>query len=136
MTPRRVAAATAFAALTAALLPSGAGPAERGTRLRLPEPELPRARAVEEAEGTVRPSRPLVAAGVVRLRVDSRGQDDHNLMLRDSGGALQVVSLKPGDAGTITARLKRGTVKLYCGLFEGTAESHEAKGMVAQLRVR
>ncbi len=136
MTPRRVAAATALALLAAALLPSGGGAAERHHRLRLPEPELPRALAVDETEWTVRPSRTLVAAGVVRLRVYNRGQDDHNLVLRDAGGALQAVSLKPGEAGTISARLKRGTTTLYCGLFAGTAESHEAKGMVAQLRVR
>ena len=132
----RPACALALTGLAAALVPAGGGAAERHHRLRLPEPDLPRALAVDESEWAVRPSRTLVAAGVVRLRVYNRGQDDHNLVLRDASGQLQTVSLKPGEAGTINARLRRGSVKLYCGLFEGTPESHEAKGMSAVLRVR
>ena len=56
--------------------------------------------------------------------------------LNDASGAPRFVSLKPGEAGTITARLAPGTYTLVCNLFAGTPESHEALGMKTTLTVR
>ena len=78
----------------------------------------------------------VVAAGVVRIRAYNRGEDDHNVMLFEQDGTPDVVSLKPGDAGTITAHLRPGTYKLFCSLFAGTPDSHEDKGMRLTLTVR
>lgn len=132
---RRLAAILLLGTLVAALPWSTAG-AERRHRLKLPAPELPRALTVDESEWALRPSKTLVAAGRVRIRVYNRGEDDHNLVLHERDGTPHVVSLKPREAGTITARLAPGTYTLVCSLFAGTPESHEALGMRATLRVR
>jgi hypothetical protein len=135
MTARAVAAAL-LGALAAGLLPAGGDASERRHRLRLPEPDLPRALAVDESEWAVRPSRTLVAAGLVRLRVYNRGEDDHNLVVVDRAGRPQVAFLKPGEATTLSVRLAPGRVRLLCTLFAGTADSHELRGMRAEIRVR
>jgi hypothetical protein len=132
---RRAVAITALAALAAGSLAPGAG-AERHHRLRVPPPELARALTVDESEWALRPSKTLVAAGPVRLRVYNRGQDDHNLVITDRDGVPQTVLLKPGESGTIVAQLRPGTYALVCSLFAGTPESHEALGMRTVLRVR
>jgi len=108
----------------------------RRHRLLLPGAELAHALTVDESEWTMRGSKTVVAAGVVRIRAYNRGEDDHNVMLFEQDGTPDVVSLKPGDAGTITAHLRPGTYKLFCSLFAGTPDSHEDKGMRLTLTVR
>ncbi len=104
-------------------------------RLQLPPPPpLPTATAVDETEWSVRPAQRVLAAGDVRLRVYNRGEDDHDLVLVDSDGLTHKVDLAPGETQTIRARLAPGTHRLYCSLFAGTPESHEAKGMWADIR--
>lgn len=132
---RRAAAILLLGTVASALTWSTAG-AERRHRIKLPEAELPRALTVDESEWALRPSKRVVAAGTVRIRVYNRGQDDHNLVLHDRDGTPHVVSLKPKESGTITARLGPGTTTLICSLFAGTPESHEALGMTTTLRVR
>lgn len=132
---RRAAAILLLGTVASALTWSPAG-AERRHRIRLPEAQLPRSLTVDESEWAVRPSKRLVAAGFVRIRVYNRGEDDHNLVLSERDGTPHVVSLKPKESGTITARLVPGTYTLVCSLFAGTPESHEALGMRATLRAR
>ena len=73
----------------------------------------------------------------MRLRVYNRGEDDHNLVLVDErNGTPHIVSLKPNEYGVVKAKLARGRYKLFCSLYEGTPQSHEAKGMRFFLTVR
>ena len=130
---------TAAAAVVVAVPAFGAPASDQRTRshrIKLPEPELPRTLVVDEFEWGLRPSKRLVAAGLVRLRVYNRGQDDHNLVVRERDGTPRVVSLKAGDSGTLVARLAPGSYTLVCSLFAGTPQSHEALGMSASLRAR
>ena len=135
---RRLAAILLLGTLASALLWSTAGaePRARPHRIKLPEAQLPRALTVDESEWALRPSKRVVAAGTVRIRVYNRGEDDHNLVVRERDGTPHVVSLKPTESGTITARLAPGTYTIVCSLFAGTPESHEALGMATTLRAR
>ena len=132
---RRLAAILLLATLASVIGGSSAG-AERRHRIRLPQPQLPTGLTVDETEFTLRPSKTVVAAGTVRLRVYNRGEDDHNLVVHDRGGTPHIVSLKPAEAGTISVRLEPGTYTLVCSLFAGTPDSHEARGMKTTLTVR
>ena len=131
---QRAGAITAVAALTVlALVPAADG---RRHRLRLPRADLPRALAVDESEWAMRPSRTVVAAGAVRLRVYNRGEDDHDIVVTERGGIVHRIPLKPGEAGTIDATLAPGEYRIVCSLFAGTPDSHEDKGMAFTLTVR
>ena len=132
---RRLAAILLLATLASVVGGSSAG-AERRHRIRLPEPQLPSGLTVDETEFALRPSKTLVAAGTVRLRVYNRGEDDHNLVVHERDGTPHIVSLRPAEAGTISVRLAPGTYTLVCNLFAGTPDSHEAKGMTTTLTVR
>lgn len=132
---RRAAAVLLLCTVASALTWSSAG-AERRHRIKLPEGELPRGLTVDESEWALRPSKRLLAAGTVRVRVYNRGEDDHNLVLHERDGTPHVVSLKPKEDGTITARLAPGSYTLVCSLFAGTPDSHELKGMTTTIRVR
>ena len=132
---RRAAAILLLGTLASALAWSTAD-AERRHRVKLPEAELPRSLTVDESEWALRPSKRLLAAGTVRVRVYNRGEDDHNLVLHERDGTPHVVSLKPKEDGTITARLAPGSYTLVCSLFAGTPDSHELRGMTTTLRVR
>ena len=132
---RRLAAILLLATLAAALGGSPAG-AERRHRIRLPEAQLPSGLTVDETEFALRPSKTIVAAGTVRVRVYNRGEDDHNLVVHERDGTPHIVSLRPAEAGTISVRLTAGTYTLVCNLFAGTPDSHEAKGMTTTLTVR
>jgi hypothetical protein len=101
-----------------------------------PPPPLPTSLAVDEDEWTVIPSRRVVAAGPVTLRVYNRGMDDHDLSLVDAAGTLHQVYLSPGGSAEIHATLTPGTWKLWCSLFAGSPESHERLGMVSEIQAR
>ncbi len=132
---RRLVAILLLGTLALGFTISSAG-AERRHRLRLPEPVLPRALTVDETEWSLRASKTLVAAGPVRIRVYNRGEDDHNMVIHERNGTPHIVSLRPKEAGTITARLEKGTYSLVCSLFAGTRDSHEAAGMKTTITVR
>ncbi len=117
------------------LVAASAVAAPRLHRTKLPPPlPLPTSLAVDEGEFVVIPSKRVVAAGEVTLRVYNRGMDDHDLTLVDAAGITHQVYLGPGDSNSIRATLTPGTWKLYCSLFAGTPSSHEALGMVSYLR--
>ena len=83
-------------------------------------------------EWTVRPSYRILAAGPIDFNVNNRGEDDHNLTVRDDKSReLGKIDLAPGDVGTLTVTLGLGTYTLYCSLPD-----HEAAGMKATINVR
>jgi len=111
--------------------------APRVHRLTLPPPPpLPTSLAVDEDEWTVIPSKRVVAAGPVTLRVYNRGMDDHDVSLVDATGTLHRVYLAPGATTEIRATLTPGAWKVWCSLFAGTPESHELFGMVTTIVAR
>lgn len=132
--PARIAGLLILVSLLAA---ATAVAAPRVHRLTLPPPPpLPTSLAVDEDEWTVIPSKRVVAAGPVTLRVYNRGMDDHDLSLLDATGTLHRVYLGPSGTSEIRATLTPGTWKLWCSLFEGTPQSHELYGMVATIEAR
>jgi hypothetical protein len=132
--PARIAAVLIAVSLLAAATTVAA---PRVHRLTLPPPPpLPTSLAVDEDEWTVIPSKKVVAAGPVTLRVYNRGMDDHDLSLVDAAGTLHRVYLAPGASAEIRATLTPGTWKLWCSLFTGTPESHELFGMISTIEAR
>jgi hypothetical protein len=132
--PARIAGVLMAVSLLAA---ATAVAAPRVHRLTLPPPPpLPTSLAVDEDEWTVIPSKRVVAAGPVTLRVYNRGMDDHDLSLIDATGALHRVDLAPGTSSEIRVTLTPGTWKLWCSLFAGTPDSHELYGMVTTIEAR
>jgi hypothetical protein len=136
---RAVATGVALTLAATAAAPAIAGAPARRHRAHRPPAAAPapaRTLTVDESEWVLRPSKIVVAAGVVKLRVYNRGEDDHNLVLVDGAGDAHVVLLKPGTDGVLTPELSRGRYRLICSLQAGTPESHEAKGMWFTLEAR
>jgi uncharacterized cupredoxin-like copper-binding protein len=80
----------------------------------------------------VRPSYRTLAAGRIDFNVNNRGEDDHNLTVRDAGAKdLGKIDLAPAETGTLTLTLAAGTYTLYCSLPQ-----HEDAGMKATISVR
>jgi plastocyanin len=128
-------------AVVAAVAPTGGG-ALRRHRLTLPTAPLPHSLTVDESEWQVVPSERVVAAGKVTMQVYDRGQDAHNLTLQGpvtpngDGPIRGQVWLQSGGATTLVAKLRPGKYKLYCSMFAGTPQSHEAMGMLSSIIVR
>lgn len=101
-----------------------------------PPPPLPTSLAVDEDEWTVIPSKRVVAAGPVTLRVYNRGMDDHDISLVDATGTLHRVYLAPGATTEVRATLTPGIWRIWCSLFEGTPGSHELFGMVSTIEAK
>jgi uncharacterized cupredoxin-like copper-binding protein len=132
--PARIAGALICVSLLGA---ASAVAAPRLHRTKLPPPlPLPTSLAVDEGEFVVVPSKKVVAAGEVAIRVYNRGMDDHDLTLVDATGTTHQVALGPGASDSLRVTLTPGVWKIYCSLFSGTPSSHEALGMVAYLRAR
>jgi plastocyanin len=129
-------------AVLAAAAPAGGGGALRRHRLMLPTPPLPHNLTVDESEWQVVPSERVVAAGTVTMQVYDRGQDAHNLTVQGpitASGAGTIrgqVWLQSGGSTTLVAKLSPGRYKLYCSMFAGTPQSHEAMGMLSSITVR
>ena len=133
----RAARLAAVLLLVAAVSAASAVAAPRLHRTKLPPaPPLPTSLAVDEGEWQVVPSQRLVAAGPVTLRVYNRGEDEHDLTVVDGSGREQSVYLAPGTSGTLQVTLTPGPWKLYCSLFAGSPDSHEAQGMAAVIRAK
>jgi uncharacterized cupredoxin-like copper-binding protein len=133
----RAARLAAVLLLAAAVAAATAVAAPRLHRTKLPPaPPLPTSLAVDEGEWKVVPSQRLVAAGPVTLRVYNRGEDDHDLTVVDASGGERSVYLEPGASGTLQVTLTPGRWKLYCSLFAGSPDSHEAQGMAAVIRAK
>ena len=136
----RAAAAVGIAVMAAAA-PGGGGALQRH-RLNLPTPPLPHDLTVDESEWQIIPSERMVAAGTVTMEVYDRGQDEHNLTVQGpitasgDGTIRGQVWLQSGASTTLTAKLAPGRYKLYCSMFAGTPQSHEAMGMLSSITVR
>jgi plastocyanin len=128
-------------AVMAAAAPAGGGALQRH-RLILPTPPLPHDLTVDESEWQIIPSERIVAAGTVTMEVYDRGQDEHNLTVQGpitssgDGTIRGQVWLQSGGSTTLTAKLAPGRYKLYCSMFAGTPQSHEAMGMLSSITVR
>jgi plastocyanin len=135
-------ALSSIAALAAASVGLAAAPLEavpRSHRMHVPPPPvvtLPSSLAVDEDEYTLRPSQIVLAAGQVKITVYNRGMDDHDLTVVDGNGVTQELAVKPGESGTLVVALKPGSYRLFCSLFAGTPESHDALGMHNAVEVR
>jgi plastocyanin len=76
------------------------------------------------------------------MQVYDRGQDAHNLTVQGpvtssgDGTIRGQVWLQSGGSTTLTAKLAPGRYKLYCSMFAGTPQSHEAMGMLSSITVR
>ncbi len=118
----------------------GAATAVAGPRIHRvilpPPPPLPTSLAFDEDEWSITPSKRVVAAGEVTMRVYNRGMDDHDLTVVDAEGRVHQVYLGPGENGTIVADLPAGEYRIVCSLEAGTPQSHEDLGMWTTLTVR
>lgn len=124
----------ALLVLALAAAPGVAGSAgERLHRLHVPPPParvLPQSIALDEFEWGIRGTHLEIAAGQLRIHVYNRGMDDHDLAVVDAQGVLHTVPLASGADAVLDVDVAAGPVKLFCSLFAGTPDSHEAKGMV------
>jgi hypothetical protein len=135
---------TLFALLVLALAaaPGAAGSADGGTRVhrlhRPPPPAqiLPQSIAVDEFEWGMRGTHLEVKAGRLEIHVYNRGMDDHDLAVVDANGVLHTVPLASGAGAVLDVDVAAGPVKLFCSLFAGTPDSHEAKGMLFNLTAK
>jgi hypothetical protein len=112
---------------------------ERIHRLHVPPPlptVLPQSIAVDEFEWGMRGTHLQVAAGNLQIHVYNRGMDDHDLAIVDAHGQLHTVALASGADAILNVDVAAGPVKLFCSLFAGTPDSHEAKGMLFDLTAR
>jgi len=112
---------------------------ERFHRLHLPPPPtsaLPQSLAIDEFEYGIRGSHLEVAAGPLLIHVYNRGQDAHDLTLVNANGQVQSVPVASGADAVLKVNVASGPVQLYCSLFAGTPDSHEAKGMLFNLTVK
>jgi plastocyanin len=83
-------------------------------------------------EWSVRPSYRTLAAGAIDFNVNNRGEDDHDLTVRDANRRqLGRLPLAPGETETLTLTLAPGSYTLFCSLT-----GHEAAGMKADITVR
>jgi hypothetical protein len=102
-------------------------------RLHVPPPParvLPQSIALDEFEWGIRGTHLEIAAGRLQIHVYNRGMDDHDLAVVDAQGVLHTVPLASGADAVLDVDVAAGPVKLFCSLFAGTSDSHEAKGMV------
>jgi plastocyanin len=97
-----------------------------------PEPEANRL-AVKAAEYFYVLSRPSVRAGEVTIELNNRGEDPHNLNLREEGDEGAPYELPETDSlqrSVAGFDLSAGSYRLWCSLPE-----HEANGMYTTLVV-
>jgi hypothetical protein len=97
-----------------------------------PEPEANRL-AVKAGEYHYVLSRPSVKAGELTVELNNRGEDPHNLNLRQEGGEgapLEIPETESLQRNVATWNLAAGKYRLWCSLPE-----HEEKGMSTSLQV-
>jgi len=110
--------------------PVGPGPQQPGPGA----PALPSFVSVGAKEFSLTLSRPLVAAGDVRVELRNNGEDPHNLVVSPEGTHTPLAAFSDLDPGLYerrTVALAPGRYQLWCSL-----EFHEALGMSVTLRVQ
>ncbi|MDA0180145.1 plastocyanin/azurin family copper-binding protein [Solirubrobacter phytolaccae] len=101
------------------------------TTTPVPLPSRTNVDLTDVREWTVRPSYRILAAGKIDFNANNRGEDDHNLTVRDATRDLGKIDLAPGETKTLTVTLPAGSYTLYCSLPQ-----HEEAGMAAAISVR
>jgi plastocyanin len=117
---------------TAPVVPPLAPPPLAPPPAEEPEPEANRV-SVKADEYYFVPSRPSVRPGEVTIELDNRGEDPHNLNIREEGGEGAPFELPETDSfqrSVSTFDLPAGKYRLWCSLLE-----HEANGMYTTLLV-
>lgn len=97
-----------------------------------PEPEANRL-AVKSSEYYFVLSRPSVKTGELTIELNNRGEDPHNLNLRqegEEGEALEIPETQSLQRNVATFDLSAGRYRLWCSLPE-----HEERGMYTSLQV-
>ena len=97
-----------------------------------PEPEANRL-AVKSVEFYFVLSRPTVSAGALTVELNNRGEDPHNLNLRqegEEGAPLEIPETPSLQRNVATFDLPAGNYRLWCSLPE-----HEEQGMYTSLVV-
>jgi plastocyanin len=118
-------ARAALLVLTVTLL-AGCGSAPR--TVRAPDGRV----AFTLDDFSISPQKVRVPAGRVTFTATDRGRTTHTLRVTDGvHDLLSITTLHPGERGSATATLKRGTYKLYCAIA-----NHESLGMWGTLVVR
>ena len=102
-----------------------------GTATPAPLPSRTNVDLTDTTTWSVRPSYRILAAGTIDFNVNNRGEDDHNLTVRNASGDLGKIDLAPGETGTLALALAAGSYTLYCSLPQ-----HEDAGMSAVISVR
>jgi plastocyanin len=81
---------------------------------------------------SISPQKVRVRPGRVTFTATDRGRTTHTLRVTDGvHDLLSITTLHPGERGSASATLKRGTYKLYCAIA-----NHESLGMWGTLVVR
>ena len=102
-----------------------------GTATPNPWPTRTNVDLTDTTTWAVRPSYRILAAGKIDFNANNRGEDDHNLTVREGSRDLGKIDLAPGDTATLTVTLAAGSYTLYCSL-----PLHEEAGMSAVISVR
>jgi plastocyanin len=126
----RAVARTSAERLVDLSLPVAPGPQPPGPGT----PALPSFVSVGAKEFSLTLSRPLVAAGDVRVELRNNGEDPHNLVVSPEDTHTPLASFSDLDPGLYerrTVALAPGRYKLWCSL-----EFHEGLGMSVTLRVQ
>jgi hypothetical protein len=126
------------------MLAAAGGASAHSHRLHQPPGPIHRwsSLAINEGEWYVRPGHLYLRAGRIRAYVYNLGMDPHDLTVADASGriinavALTAQNGVTATVGSLTVTLRPGRYKIYCSLYAGTPDSHEAKGMVAYVTVR
>jgi hypothetical protein len=136
----RLAAGAAILAAPALVLGSSAD--ARRHRVHPPAPVLYRSFGVSEREWSVRPSHNRFRSGLLSIRAYNYGMDDHDLaIVAETGETVlktgTIVAAAGGKPATVdlTVTLAPGRYRLICTYFADGPDSHEAKGMLAWIRV-
>ena len=87
--------------------------------------------SVAASEFSLTLSRTSVPAGEVRVQLQNRGEDEHDLQVTRlaNGRRWRLPVTAPGDVSTRTLAMRPGRYRLVC-----TLEGHEALGMRARVR--
>lgn len=85
-----------------------------------------------ETEFHIALSKTTFSPGTYTFTVDNKGQATHNLVITGPGvnHAKTPDLLSPGQSGSVTVTLQKGTYDIYCGV-----PGHKARGMDVHITV-
>lgn len=86
-------------------------------------------------EWTIELGADSVAAGAISFAVTNAGTVPHAFEVEGGGEEWATQPIQPGESLTMTVNLEPGEYRVYCPI-DTAGVNHEARGMVAQLRVQ